>query len=383
VANINDMIDKIQSKAKKPIPKMETLRPDQLYQQKYKSEKSNEIKTEDTGENQPCPKPPVSEINPGENHQGKEESTLVKTDTVENQQCGKSSGLEEILTPQRDFTGIPNCLLRDRENRPTFEQPIDFQIYCHMLSYSYGNDRNECDLGQDKLIKLTNSARQRVKASLDRLAKDGWIKCIKQFSAARESRRWRVFTPFELGKTDHETYLPKLVNTGENQHCRKSTVSKTDSVQGRKSPGSNEGTLVKINTYQYSTSNTHSQDTHSQAIEAYLNKLSKAVQKSERHFANQLIEEFGVERIHEGIKLVVFDDKGIAITKKMAWLIKGGMDKHKSEIEAIITRRKQNGDQPKTYTVPELSPEEEAKSAKAREEAMAKYRKKKTNTTDT
>jgi hypothetical protein len=173
------------------------------------------------------------------------------------------------LKARDHYTAVPNCLLREVSR---FQDPTDFMIYLKMFSFSFGFGRNVCDMGLNELIKYTGLGRNTIRRSIERLAKDQWIKLIEDFEPGRVSRQWRVFSPWEKGLTPEPTYFQK---------SEESTGSELDPVQI--SPGPSE-TLKGSNLNPTTGSNL---DTHIESIQRKIqrNFLSCANEKLAAYFS--------------------------------------------------------------------------------------------------
>ena len=130
------------------------------------------------------------------------------------------------LKPVSNYDAIPGVLLREVG---LFENPFDFMIYLHLFSKSYGYGRNTCDMGLKHLETFTGLSRNSVKKSLERLVKKRWIKMISDYEYARATRKWRVFTPYELGLSKK----PVFEETGSShdtvtvRHCHDMTQTES------------------------------------------------------------------------------------------------------------------------------------------------------------
>jgi hypothetical protein len=164
-----------------------------------------------------------SNLNPVHFEQGSK-STLSKIDSVQseprpNWTGSKMNPVEEPSTqPKRStlpFTQVPHELLRG-EGR--FTDPLDFMIYLHLYSYSWGFSRETASMSQGQLERFTGSARNTVRRSLERLIQQGWVKIVEEYECARTSRRWKVVSPENHGQKN-------AIKNG------KKTGSKSDPVQ--------------------------------------------------------------------------------------------------------------------------------------------------------
>jgi hypothetical protein len=117
-----------------------------------------------------------------------EKRTVSKSNTGPNEQTATKSRVAG------GFTAVPHSLLRGEAK---FRDPIDFMVYMHLFTYSHGFNRQTADMSQSQLERFSGVAKNTIKRSLDRLAKDGWIKMVEDYESARMSRKWRVFTPEE------------------------------------------------------------------------------------------------------------------------------------------------------------------------------------------
>jgi hypothetical protein len=155
------------------------------------------------------PSSPVMEesglnLNPVQNEQGPN-LTLSKIDPVQseprpNRTESRMNPVEEpSAQPKRSttpFTPVPHELLRG-EGR--FAEPLDFMIYLHLYSYSWGFSRETASMSQGQLERFTGSARNTVRRSLERLIQQGWVKIVEEYECARTSRRWKVVSPENHG----------------------------------------------------------------------------------------------------------------------------------------------------------------------------------------
>jgi hypothetical protein len=117
-------------------------------------------------------------------------------------------------TVTEGFTRVPQSLLRGEAR---FDEPLDFMVYMHLFTFSYGFGRREAHMSQAQLERFTGAAKNTIKRSLERLAAKGWIKCIEEYECARMSRKWRVMSPED--------------RPGRGGPGSKRTVSKPEAVQ--------------------------------------------------------------------------------------------------------------------------------------------------------
>jgi hypothetical protein len=125
-----------------------------------------------------------SMLNPVQNEQGSKR-TGSKLDPVERH----SSPSSRSTSP---FTPVPHELLR---GTCRFADPLDFMIYLHLFTYSWGFSRETASMSQGQLESFTGAARNTVRRSLERLTKEGWLKMVEDYECARMSRRWKVSAP--------------------------------------------------------------------------------------------------------------------------------------------------------------------------------------------
>ena len=150
---------------------------------------------------------------------------------------------------------MPHDLLRGEVK---FRDPLDFMVYLHLFSYSYGFNRSTASMSQAQLERFTGAAKNTIKRSLERLAEDGWIKMLEDFEHARMSRKWRVFLPEDRHgpRPGRRGSNSDTVKSGQNQKQTASlsksdtvTVSKMDPYKERihKEKSENSLSLVKQN----------------------------------------------------------------------------------------------------------------------------------------
>ncbi|MEN9723894.1 MAG: hypothetical protein RJB38_1880, partial [Pseudomonadota bacterium] len=90
------------------------------------------------------------------------------------------------------FTQVPHALLR---SLGMFEDPIDFMIYLHLFTYSWGYQRETVDMGLTQLERFTGAARNTIRKSLERLSARKWITEVQKQEPGRISRKWRIRNP--------------------------------------------------------------------------------------------------------------------------------------------------------------------------------------------
>ena len=166
-----------------------------------------------------------------------ESVTGSKLDSVQNEPCEKRRGskLDPVAGVGRGFTKVPHGLLRDIT---LFSEPIDFMIYLHLFTYSYGWDRDTASMALSQLERFTRSGRNTVKRALDRLQEQGWIECIEEYEHARMSRKWRVKYPEGdvPGPATDRSGTGSILDGVQNGRCPEQTLtgSKTDPLRGSK-----------------------------------------------------------------------------------------------------------------------------------------------------
>jgi len=182
----------------------------------------------DSIQNEQCQNLTVSTFDPVV-HEHCEKRTVSKIDTVEVSQ-------EEALAPVENYTRISNHLLR---TPGYFSDPVDFMVYFHLYSYSYGFGRKTASMSQAQLERFTGSSKNTIKRSLDRLISDGWIKLVEDYEHGRVSRTWKVFLP-EDRKPSGRVNKGNQSDSVQNGQCSNFTgrVSNLDTV-----------TVSKIDTY--------------------------------------------------------------------------------------------------------------------------------------
>jgi hypothetical protein len=90
------------------------------------------------------------------------------------------------------FTPIPHSVLRAAG---FFEEPIDFMVYLHLFTFSWGFQRETVDMGLTQLERFTGAARNTIRRSLERLINRKWITEIQQEEPGRISRKWKIRNP--------------------------------------------------------------------------------------------------------------------------------------------------------------------------------------------
>ena len=131
---------------------------------------------------------------------------------------------------QGNFTQVPNSLLR---TAGMFEDPFDFMIYMLLYSYSYGFGRDTANMSQSQIEEFAGVSKNRVKRSLDRLIKQGWIKLASEYERSRISRKWRVLVPEGRNPGPKKSKITvSTVNSVQNGQCPQQTptVSAMDPV---------------------------------------------------------------------------------------------------------------------------------------------------------
>jgi len=143
--------------------------------------------------------------------------------------------MDPVAASGRGFTKVPHGLLRDIT---PFSEPIDFMIYLHLFTYSYGWERDTASMALSQLERFTRAGRNTVKRALDRLQEQGWIECIEEFEHARMSRKWRIKYPGgdAPGPDRDEPGTGSNLDGVQNGRCLEQppTGSKTDPLTGSK-----------------------------------------------------------------------------------------------------------------------------------------------------
>ncbi len=152
--------------------------------------------------------------------------TESKLDSVQNEPRQKRTGskMDTVEGTSRGFTRVPHALLRDVT---PFEEPIDFMIYMHFFTYSYGWDRETASMGLSQLERYTKSGRNTVKRALERLQAAGWIECVEEYEHARMSRKWRVKNPWDgtCGPNGGPSGRGSKLNPVQNGRCPESIAT--------------------------------------------------------------------------------------------------------------------------------------------------------------
>jgi len=76
-----------------------------------------------------------------------------------------------------------------------FEDPIDFMVYLHLFTYSWGFKRETVDMGLTQLERFTGASRNTIRKSLERLTARKWITEVQKQEPGRISRKWKVRNP--------------------------------------------------------------------------------------------------------------------------------------------------------------------------------------------
>lgn len=261
-----------------------------------------------------------STVDPVQSEQGSN-LTLSKMDPVQNEPGQKQTGSKSDPAGKREpgqrsagfFTQVPNELLRD-DGR--FSDPLDFMVYLHLYSYSWGFSRETASMSQGQLEQFTGAARNTVRRSLERLTQQGWIKMVEDYECARMSRRWKVISPEQKG--------------------RKSTGSKSDPVKHEQGPELTGGgsavtpvTGSKFDPYKESIPKEKSKNSlslESETLRAYFSELKpQAKRESEWKALQSLRGDYSETDIADSLRLVT--EQGIGETgsrchSPMAYLAK-------------------------------------------------------------
>ncbi|MEW6058127.1 MAG: hypothetical protein AB1540_16090 [Bdellovibrionota bacterium] len=190
------------------------------------------------------------------------------------------------LTPKSNFAAVPNGLLRMPE---LFDTPLDFMVYLHLFSYSFGFGKNTCDMGIAQLMKFTGSARNSVRSALERLQEQKWIKLLQDFECGGIARKWRIYTPFEKELCDEQTFFSseESINKGSKSNPVKNKRGSNDEVIGS---NLNPVTGVEFDPYKYNNKNNSKKtlSLDSEPIEKYLVSIQPEQKREseKRHFQN-------------------------------------------------------------------------------------------------
>jgi len=175
-----------------------------------------------------------SKIDPVQNEH-RPKFTESNLNTVHFGPCEKRTGSKMdpvTVSSTKGFTKVPHSLLR---MTTPFSEPIDFMIYMHLFTYSYGWDRSTASMGLNQLERYTRAGRNTVKRSLERLITEGWIECIEEYEHSRMSRKWKVRHPDAAPKdpAQEETTGSKMDTVQIGQSPEQTLRgSKMDSVTG-------------------------------------------------------------------------------------------------------------------------------------------------------
>ncbi len=183
------------------------------------------LSTTDTVQNAQCSKRTVSTVDSVQDGPSSESTTVSKMDTVPSEVESRP-----VAKLQGNFTQVPNSLLR---TAGMFEDPFDFMIYMLLYSYSYGFGRDTANMSQSQIEEFAGVSKNRVKRSLDRLIKQGWIKLASEYERSRISRKWRVLVPEGRNPGPKKSKITvSTVNSVQNGQCPQQTptVSAMDPV---------------------------------------------------------------------------------------------------------------------------------------------------------
>jgi hypothetical protein len=154
--------------------------------------------------------------------------------------CNNSSGLEpspsetdpvKFEQGRPGFTQVPHAVLR---LAGLFEEPIDFMVYLHLFTFSWGYQRETVDMGLTQLERFTGAARNTVRRSLDRLSEKRWIIEVQKQEPGQVSRKWKVRNPAPKdpentgSKTDRVKHGPGQTLTPRGSNPDPVTGSKMD-----------------------------------------------------------------------------------------------------------------------------------------------------------
>jgi hypothetical protein len=162
---------------------------------------------------------------------------------------------EFVSKSRSPYTQVPHELLRGFGN---FSDPMDFMVYLHLYSYSWGFSRETASMSQGQLEQFTGAARNTVRRSIERLIKQGWIKMVEEYECARMSRKWKVIPPEQNKKRSGSISnpvqtepSPDLPEGGSNMNpvtgSKKNPYKERDFKE--KSKNSLSGASVKIKEY--------------------------------------------------------------------------------------------------------------------------------------
>ncbi|MBF0442522.1 MAG: hypothetical protein HQK54_11505 [Oligoflexales bacterium] len=159
-------------------------------------------------------------LEPGHNFTGSGNNP-VKSEPGQNMTLSVQSGISEktggiksrkmrdvfksgTLKLKDNFCGIPISVV----SQPAmFESASDFQVYLYLYAKSYGYGRNTCDMGITELMSFTGMSKNSVRKTIESLTAGKWIHMLQDFECARITRKWRVYSPYENGKTDKPTHI--------------------------------------------------------------------------------------------------------------------------------------------------------------------------------
>jgi DNA-binding Lrp family transcriptional regulator len=120
-----------------------------------------------------------------------------------------------------------------------FQEPVDFMVFMHLFTFSYGFNRKDAAMPQAQLERFTGASKNTIKKSLERLESAGWIKCIGEYEHGRMARRWLIKLPDESPSPPSKGTVSNS-DTVKNSQYEPATevLSKNDSL-----------TLSKFDTY--------------------------------------------------------------------------------------------------------------------------------------
>jgi len=115
----------------------------------------------------------------------------------------------QIEPSQQGFTQVPNVILRQRG---LFEDPIDFVVYLHMFTFSWGYHRDFTDMAVSQLERFSGVARNTIRRALVRLKERGWIAEYSGPEPGGVCRGWVVKHPDPTAKPERGSKLDRVQN---------------------------------------------------------------------------------------------------------------------------------------------------------------------------
>lgn len=216
------------------------------------------------------------------------EGSVSEINTVQNVQCTEQTvSIRDTL--KSNFTQVPNWILR---TYGLFTDPTDFMVYLHLFTFSYGFNKNRASMSQSQLMNFTNTSKNCIKRSLDRLEKQGLIEQWEDFEHGRVSRVWKVNLPKDPKGSKKTESKSHTVQTGQ---C----PSLTDSVSKTDTP-----TVSNLDTTQY-IKQINPKHTLPESLKIYFENLKPEKKRiQEERVFEELLGEFSAEQIESAFMYI-------------------------------------------------------------------------------